>query len=276
MGMKCKFNGLATGSLTHKDGADTTIHVLTMNDADGTLLDAAAPVYVQGLIHDNDSFTGSAVLTVDCEPVTGYTGYLTLKLKDTDDVFTRGVDYYLEIKRSDGTGEIDTLSVSTSGSGITAHPTVSISGGNEDATATVNVGVATVASITVPGSGYVVSDVLTHTDPGASSVTDATFSVSSVDGSGGVTALLITAQGSYSAITSGDVTDVTLSGGSGDGTAAVNLTYGLVSAAVTNAGSGFNDAPEVTLTNGGTGELTATITDVGRLRSDNYVTLQVR
>lgn len=272
MSIRNIYNGLTSGLLVHKVGGDTTINVLFVDYETGELQVTSSPALAEVEIYSDAGLT-TLVTTVECVDVTGNKGHVTMSIDDTDASLSKGANYYLSAKLTDGSGTLSTIAIASSGAGITAHPAVTVPGGNEDATATVDVGIASVAIVS-GGSSYQVSDVLTHPDDGSSASDDGTITVATVDGGGAITSVSVSNQGTYDAIVSADVNAVAFTGGSGTGFEGT-VEFGLKSATITNAGTGFNSAPTPTI-DIGTGTLTATITDVGVSIGINNVTLQAR
>lgn len=117
-------------------------------------------------------------------------------------------------------------------------------GGGTGATAEARLGVRS-ATVSAAGAGYVVGDVLTIpfvlTAP-----TPTTFTVTAVNGSGGVTGFTITTAGQgYNPNTN----PVAATGGAGSG-ATFTCTYGLTAVVITNQGQNYTSAPSIGLSGG--------------------------
>jgi hypothetical protein len=132
------------------------------------------------------------------------------------------------------------------GSGYTSIPSVAVSAptttGGVQATASANMFLLT-QTIVSGGTGYTVGDVLTIA---GGTGTPATLTVSTVS-SGVITGVTGTTSGLYSAT---PTNPVSVTGGSGSG-ATFNLTYGVNTLTITNAGSGYIEQPTVTFSGGG-------------------------
>jgi autotransporter-associated beta strand protein len=191
--------------------------------------------------------------------------------------------------------KLATFTVSNGGSGYTAAPTVAITGGGgTGGGATVTMAVNT-ATATLGGTGYLVGDAVTFSGGGAT--TDATGHVTSVDGSGAITAIQIdTAGAGYTGLPTIGVTSaagtgatvgadlkitavtttagsgytslptVGLSGGGGTGGALSSpllaLTTGGSGVSIVNAGHGFTSIPTITVTGGGGPDGSVTISNL--------------
>lgn len=144
-------------------------------------------------------------------------------------------------------GEVVGFTITQSGSGYTSRPTPSVAGTGSGATAQSVIGIVA-SALTAAGAGYSVGDVLNVT--GGTAVTTAQFQVSTVSGTGAITAFAIKTQGDYTA-TPGSPVSVT--GGLGTG-ATFTPTWGLVGLVVLTAGSGYTGTPTVSFSGGaGTG-----------------------
>ena len=128
------------------------------------------------------------------------------------------------------------ITVNAGGTGYTAAPTVTISGGGgtgATATATVTGGVITAITVTNFGTGYTSVPTITITGTGTGAVATAQI----ISGGSGYTFTPV----------------VTISGGGGTGaTATATVTGGVVTAiTVTNPGTGYTSAPTVTFSSSG-------------------------
>ena len=133
------------------------------------------------------------------------------------------------------------ITINQAGTGFTGRPTVVFSSGTAAATATVGVVNATLSAA---GSGYAVGDVLTIS--GGTAGTAAQMRVTTVSGTGAITAFSIYISGDYTAMPSNPAS---CTGGTGT-TATFTLYFGLVLITVTNGGS-YTTAPTITLSGGG-------------------------
>jgi hypothetical protein len=145
---------------------------------------------------------------------------------------------------------VSSLTLGTAGSGYTTVPDVTIAGGGgTGATAVARVKLSG-ASISAAGTGYVVNNVLTVV--GGSFTTVATVRVTAVGAGGAVTGISVAAFGNYGAT---PANPVAVTGGGGTG-AMFDLTWTVLSLAVTAGGAGYTSTPAVTFS--GSGGTTAT------------------
>ena len=191
---------------------------------------------------------------------------------------------------------VTAITLSSSGSGFTTVPTVTITGDGTGATAVAQLSGAGVTLVTVtPGSGYttatvtfsapqiagginaigtatIVSGEITEivvTNPGSGYTTAPTVTITGDGVGASATATIGTSSISSILVTnggSGYLTSpiVTITGGGGTGVAIASVSLGtssVISIVVTNQGSGYSAPPTVTITGGGgTGALaTATV-----------------
>ena len=149
-----------------------------------------------------------------------------------------------------GTGNtaVSGIVISNVGNLYTSNPTVTVSAPttlySATATANANIGVYSV-SIWGGGSGYAVNNVLTMVG-NASTVTNATFTVTSVY-NGAISGLAILTPGVYFIANSNPIT---FTGGSGTG-ANANVYYGVNTPTITYSGVGYTELPTVTISGGG-------------------------
>jgi hypothetical protein len=164
---------------------------------------------------------------------------------------------------TNGTGSITSITQTATGNLYLAAPTVTISTPQTQngiqATANANIGVVFISNIQSAGTGYSVGNILTMVG-NASTFSNATFTVTAVGnavgGTGNVTALAITTSGSYNIANANPVTFTLAGTGAGSGLQ-VNVTYGVNTPVITNAGSGYVEQPTITIS-GGTGTANAT------------------
>ena len=152
----------------------------------------------------------------------------------------------ISLSKADDLG-VASIGVTDGGTGLTAIPTLNITGTGTGATAVVSSVKMTAATIASGGSGYVVGDVVTIS---GGTGTKATYTVEAVDANGAVTAGSITTAGAYTAVITGTTTVVT--GGTGtDLTFTVStIRYGINAVNVTAQGNNFTSAPTVTPSSG--------------------------
>ena len=157
---------------------------------------------------------------------------------------------------TNGTGSITSITQTATGNLYLAAPTVTISTPQTQngiqATANANIGVVFIGNIQSAGSGYSVGNILTMVG-NASTFSNATFTVTAVGnavgGTGNVTALAIATAGSYNIANANPVTFTLAGSGAGTGLQ-VNVTYGVNTPVITNAGSGYVEQPTITISGG--------------------------
>ena len=145
-------------------------------------------------------------------------------------------------------GTVTALTRTSAGSVYTSQPTVAISApttaGGVQATATFTLTLAATPTVSAGGSGYTVGDVLSIV--GGTSTQTATVTVATVS-SGAVATVTISNFGVYTVAPSNPAS---VTGGTGTG-ATFNLSFGILSATITNAGSGYVEQPTVSFSGGG-------------------------
>ena len=148
----------------------------------------------------------------------------------------------------------------TVGGGYTSIPTVTISGGGgSGATAAVAaMQLNSITSLASGGTGYTVNDVLTINNGTFSAA--ATLTVTTVNGTGAVTAAVINDPGVYTIL---PANAVSVSGGTGTG-AAFNLDWSVRLLQLLTAGSGYTANPTVSFSSG-TAAATANVSNNGVL-----------
>lgn len=147
---------------------------------------------------------------------------------------------------TDLAGSVASVQMTNIGTGYVAQAAISFGGPGTGAAATIDLQLASVA-VTAAGAGYVAGEVLTLL--GSIGTSPAQVSITTVNGSGGVTAVAI--------VTAGDFTSVStaasnLVGGSGSG-CKITPTWGLGPVHMTASGLGYFTAPVVTITPAGAG-----------------------
>jgi filamentous hemagglutinin family protein len=136
------------------------------------------------------------------------------------------------------------VAVSSTGSGYTSVPTVSIAGGNgTDATATASLGVVSIA-VTAGGSGYASGAAVTVTGPDGSNFKGTAI----VDGNGAIVGVNITQTGSGF---TGAISSVSVDSAAGGSGANLTASLGVVGVTVANAGAGYASNPTFTFSGGG-------------------------
>jgi len=145
-------------------------------------------------------------------------------------------------------GTVTAITRTAAGSAYTSQPTVAISApttaGGVQATATFTLTLAATPTVSAGGSGYTVGDVLTIT--GGTSTQTATVTVATVS-AGAVATVTISNFGIYTVAPSNPAS---VTGGTGTG-ATFNLSFGIFSATITNAGSGYVEQPTISFSGGG-------------------------
>lgn len=242
--------GIGTYTMSSTNTAGTVTALTTIKPGTGfttlPILTIATPTANYGTIAVASCNSLKSVSPWDVSIVSGGTGYT---VND-------------ELTVSGGTGTAVTLVVTKVSAGVitevlplttgnySAIPTnpVSVTGGT-GSSATFNL------ALYAGGSGYAVNDVLTAS--GGTATTAATYKVTQVDGSGVIKAVTLVGGGSYTSL---PTNPVTMTGGTGTG-ASLNLYFGLNNSfTITNNGSFYNAAPDVTIEGGIGGEITTTAT----------------
>lgn len=142
-------------------------------------------------------------------------------------------------------GYVTAATVSNTGSGFTARPTVTIGGDGSGAEATA-VGVVVNATVNAAGSGYANGDTISLTD---GTGTAAVFTVTTGAADDNVASVAISNVGAYTVLPT--LTGSTTANTTGSGTGAtLELVIGLGPITITNAGIGYTSA---NATIGGTG-----------------------
>lgn len=130
------------------------------------------------------------------------------------------------------------LSISNAGSGYVTSPSVSISTpsttGSIPATAQAYIGVSAIQVIAT-GAGYRLNDLITVV--GGTFTSPAILRVSAINGSGGITAVVIYSEGTYTAAPVGTL--ISVSGGAGSA-AGFTFAFSVVSIVMTNSGAGYD------------------------------------
>lgn len=152
------------------------------------------------------------------------------------------------------------IAVQSKGSGYLATPAVTVAG---SATAQARMEIDT-AALASGGTGYALDDVLTLAGTGDD--TDATLTVSDVDGSGIIQALTITTRGSFATLPTGTLS---LTGGTGSG-ASITITGRVVSIVVTDTGGGYATAPAVTIAAPASGTTATALATIEAIAADRH------
>ena len=144
-------------------------------------------------------------------------------------------------------GTVTAITRTNAGTGYTTLPSIAISApttaGGVQAVLAITLQIVNYA-IATAGSGYAIGDTITLV---GGTGTATTFTVATLSGSG-VATLTVTNNGSYTVVPSNPVSTTT----SGAGTSCtINMTWGITSPTITNAGSGYIEQPTITFSGGG-------------------------
>jgi hypothetical protein len=163
--------------------------------------------------------------------------------------------YGVATEELEGNAGVSSVAVTAAGSGFTARPTVSFSGGGgTGATATATAKVVSIAIGDTAGTGYANGDTVTVT---GGTGTSATATVTTGANDTIPASLTLVTAGAYTALPSLDEA-ATTNDGSGDDALTVDLTMGLGSVTVTASGNNYSSTPSVSI--GGAGGVGATAT----------------
>lgn len=157
-------------------------------------------------------------------------------------------------------GQVASVTVSTAGSGYTARPVVTFSGGGAGVTAATAQATSKVVSATIyaAGADYANGDVVQIDTTGfTGATTGAKFNVTT-NATGNVTALTINTAGAFLNLT-GNIANNQTSNVTGIGTGLVlNLSFGVLAVTMLTNGTGYTSTPTVTLL-GNNGSGTGTV-----------------
>ena len=274
--------------------SDTTIKAVGMEST--TLVNGGSGYTVDDVLTvSGGTFTTATTLIVTSVDSSGVIiGVLCLKTGS----YTVTPSDPVSVTGGTGSGATFNINIVNSGTGYATNDVLTVLGGTGTAAATIklkNVSSAiTGGSMNNPGLNYVAGEILTL--DGGTYSSQATFTIDSIDGSGSITGISLTTAGSYTALPSNPAT---LSGGSGTG-ATIDLTtaatilgyeilsggsytsiptnpvsvkggsgsgaqfamsYGLNGVTLTNNGSFYDAAPDVTVEGGYGAIVTGTATD---------------
>lgn len=164
----------------------------------------------------------------------------------------------IALSKSDDLG-VSSVTVTAAGTGLTAIPTLSFTGGGNGsgAAATVTNLVLTSYTLATAGTGFVVGNTLTVT---GGTGTAATIRVNSVDANGAITGSSVQTGGSYTAVITGTTTTLTGGNGSGATITVSTIRYGIGSITVSAAGNDYSSAPTVNVSAGSGFTLTPQMT----------------
>lgn len=157
------------------------------------------------------------------------------------------VDVTFSISKADDLA-VSAITLINGGTGLTAIPTLAISGTGTGAAAKVDSVLLKEAELSAGGNGYIVGNVLTVV--GGSGGVAAKVTVTAVGAGGTITEISITDGGDYTAVITG--TNATLSGGEGAGAtlSVASLRYGIKSVSVTSKGNDYTSTAIVTASAG--------------------------
>ena len=147
-------------------------------------------------------------------------------------------------------GTVTAITRTNTGTGFSTNPTwsatVPTTAGGVQSTGTTTIGfVGAATSINSGGTGYAVNDVLTIV--GGTFTTAAQITVTSVS-AGVITGLSVSNAGAY---TVAPTSPVSVTGGTGSGATFAHTGLGVITLAISNAGSGYVEQPTVTFSGGG-------------------------
>jgi hypothetical protein len=150
-----------------------------------------------------------------------------------------------------GTGNVESLLITTAGSGFTARPTIAITGANTVQAVAIANGTIVTATITAAGTGYAANQFLNVT---GGTGTAGNLKITTVDANGNVTAVSTQVAGDYTVLptlTDNPFTSNTSVAGVGF---RANLSIGVGSTRVTTVGQQYGSDVDVTVGGaGGTG-----------------------
>lgn len=169
---------------------------------------------------------------------------------------TSDVDVTFSISKANDLG-VSSIALVDGGTGLTAIPTLTVSGAGTGAAAKVDSVSLTEAALSAGGSGYIVGNVLTVV--GGSGSVAAKVTVTAVGADGTITGITITGGGEYTAVVSG--TNASLSGGEGSGAslAVASMRYGIKAVSVTAKGNDYTSTATVTASAGTGAEFEVTM-----------------
>ena len=153
-----------------------------------------------------------------------------------------------------GRGNVESLLITTAGSGFTARPTLTVTGANTVQAVAIANGAIVSATITAAGTGYAVNEFLNVT---GGTGTAGNLRISAVDANGNVTAVTTQVAGDYTVLptlTNNPFTSNTSVAGVGF---TANLSIGIGSTKVTTIGESYG--PDVAVTVGGAGGVGAVV-----------------
>ncbi len=137
----------------------------------------------------------------------------------------------------------------------TTPPILTFAGANSSVAAGLAYLGTTLLTVSAPGTGYTVNDLLTLS--GGTSVTVATAIVRSITGGGGIDTIEIVEEGAYSTVPGNSVS---LTGGSGN-SATVDVTWGVSEIRMTNPGVGYSAVDAVITFGSGAGAATPDVVE---------------
>lgn len=148
-------------------------------------------------------------------------------------------------------GQVASVTVTTAGSGYTARPTVSFSGGGGSGATAQATAKVVGGTIYAAGSGYANGDVVQIDTTGFAGATVAAKFNVTANSSGNVTALTLNTAGAFTALT-GNIANNLTTNVSGSGTGLrLNLSFGVLAVTMLTNGSDYVSEPTVVF--GGTG-----------------------
>jgi hypothetical protein len=188
----------------------------------------------------------------------------------TPDAFVTGIElgvFGVAPNETVGTGNVSSIAITAAGGDAYGLPAITITGANTtQATAKVNVKITSV-TIETQGTGYEVGNTFqVHT---GSNTTTGVLTVNDVDENGNITVISVTTPGDYFTIASANDNPLAVNTASGTGFTA-NIRFGILSATVTAAGEGYNQATVgATFSANGISDAIASVTLTGQEGTNN-------
>jgi hypothetical protein len=266
MGLNICVQGDKSGTAQVPKGSDLTFNINLLDD-NGDPFNFSTDV-TEVWLYTSTARSGAPSLKLSVTPVNAISGHGTVSFLAGVTGISIGSTYYGFARYTDGTSVVTGVTLATQDSNIQVHPVITpVADYGSACAVTVDLEAASVSLID-GGTGYTLNDVLTLDDVGGSSISDATFTVTGESG-GVITSVAITTRGEYTGIVDGDSNANEPTGGTGTG-AVINVRWRVKDVNLTNAGSGYIDAPTFSIANS-TMVLTATINVLPRLLSSNSV-----
>lgn len=233
-----------------------------------TLTGGGSPGVITGVssLVGGAGYTSSPVITATGGGGTGFSGVgvlATTGLSSTYTITTAGSGYIVgdklifsggggtgtvaTVSSINGSGGITGITQTTAGTGYTSLPSITVGGSGAVITTalTADGKVSSTFSILTAGSGYIVGDAITFISGGGG--TSAVATVGTIDGNGGITGLSLTNAGSgYT-----NPPNIIIGGTGAVITQTALPARAVASVSITNGGSGYTSAPTLVFTGGG-------------------------